>query len=134
MNSSVLSASKILNFRNSQAADNLTVALPRPEVLSSALINVLSMDLATAISVEITGAYESVNDVCSPLEFIHMKPAIQGWPKPPESWQDAVSHVLNANGEMVVSNIKQSKLFHYVEKNFLTKKIISRLEELSDEK
>ena len=96
--------------------------------------NVLSMDLATAISVEITGAYESVNDVCSPLEFIHMKPAIQGWPKPPESWQDAVSHVLNANGEMVVSNIKQSKLFHYVEKNFLTKKIISRLEELSNEK
>lgn len=94
--------------------------------------NVLSMDLATAIAIELTGFHECVNDICSPLDFVHMKSAIQGWPKPSEDWQDTVSHVLNSRGELIVSNIKQSKLFHYVEKSFLTKKIISRLEDLSN--
>ena len=40
--------------------------------------NRLSMDLATAISIEITGNLQFV-DNASPLEFIHMKPEIQGW-------------------------------------------------------
>lgn len=90
----------------------------------------LSMDLATAIAIEITGFHECVIDSCSPLEFIHMKPAIQGWPVPAASWQDVVPFVLNAKGDLVVGNIKQSKLFHYVEKNFLTKNVKTRLEEL----
>lgn len=90
----------------------------------------LSMDLATAIAIEITGYHEAVMDQCSPLEFVHMKSAIQGWDSVIVSWQDAVPFVLNSRGDLVVGNIKQPKLFHYVEKDFLTKKIISRLEEL----
>lgn len=90
----------------------------------------LSMDLATAIAIEITGYHEAVMDQCSPLEFVHMKSAIQGWDAVTVSWQDAVPFVLNSRGELVVGNIKQPKLFHYVEKDFLTKKIMSRLEEL----
>lgn len=92
--------------------------------------NWLSMDLASAIAIEITGSYESVIDNCSPLELIHMKTPIQGWPLIPLSWQDTVPFVLNSKGDLIVGNIKQAKLFHYVEKNFLSKKIISRLEEL----
>lgn len=90
----------------------------------------LSMDLATAIAVEISGNYECVVDECSPLEFVHMKSGIQGWPKASESWQDAIAYVLNTKGQLVVGNIEQSKLFHYVEDTFLTNKIKSRLEEL----
>lgn len=90
----------------------------------------LSMDLATAIAIEITGYHEAVIDKCSPLEFVHMKSAIQGWDATIISWQDAVPFVLNSRGDLVIGNIKQPKLFHYVEKDFLTKKIISRLEEL----
>lgn len=93
--------------------------------------NVLSMDLATAIAIEITGFYESTVDDCSPLDFVHMKPGIQGWPVPTESWQDVVSYVLNSKGELVVSNIKQSKLFHYVEDSFLSNKVKQRLEEIA---
>lgn len=95
--------------------------------------NWLSMDLASAIAIEIAGLYESVIDKCSPLEFVHMKPAIQGWPILPDSWQDTVPFVLNSKGELVVGNIKQPKLFHYVEKNFVSNKILKKLKELARE-
>ncbi len=92
----------------------------------------LSMDLASAIAIEITGYHEAVIDTCSPLDFVHMKLPLQGWELSPASWQDTVPLVLNSRGELIVGNIKQTKLFHYVEKNFISKKILSRLEELSN--
>jgi hypothetical protein len=93
--------------------------------------NWLSMDLASAIAIEMTGIYESVIDKCSPLEFVHIKSAIQGWPIIPDSWQDTVPFILNSKGEMIVGNIKQPKLFHYVEKNFISKRILKKLKDLS---
>lgn len=90
----------------------------------------LSMDVVTAITIEIMGLHDEVFDINSPLEFIHMKPPLQGWKPVPESWQDTVNYILNRKGELIVGNIKQGKLFHYVEKNFLSSQIIKRLEEL----
>ena len=94
--------------------------------------NWLSMDLATAIAIEISGMYEISTDICSPLEFVHMKTPIQGWNPTPVSWQDTVPYVLNSKGNLVVGNIKQSKLFHYVEKNFVSTSLLARLEELAN--
>jgi hypothetical protein len=94
--------------------------------------NWLSMDLAAAIAIEITGTHEHAVDSVSPLEFIHMKTPIQGWSPIPVSWQDTVPYVLTGKGDLVVGNIKQSKLFHYVEKNFITKRTLSKLEELAN--
>jgi len=94
----------------------------------------LSMDLATAIAIEIAGAYDCVNDACSPLEFTHMKPLIQDWDMAHVSWQDGAHHVLTHKGELIVNNIKQSKLFHYVDHLFLSKKILTRLKELANGK
>ena len=88
----------------------------------------LSMDVAVAIAVEITGYYDCVTDQCSPLNFIHMKSPLQGWPLTPTSWQDGIHYVLTSKGDLVVGNIKQTKLFHYIEKTFLSNKIISSLE------
>lgn len=92
--------------------------------------NWLSMDLASAIAIEVMGLHETVMGNCSPLEFVHMKPAIQGWKPVPVSWQTTVPCVFNTKGNLVVGNIKQNKIFHYVEKDFLTKKLISQLEKL----
>jgi hypothetical protein len=64
------------------------------------------------------------------MEFTHMKPAIQGWPLIPEKWQTAVPYFLNPQGELLVGNIKQTKLFHYIEKDFLTPALINQLEGL----
>jgi ABC-type amino acid transport substrate-binding protein len=62
-----------------------------------------------------------------------MKPALQGWSPTPASWQDTVPFVLNSKGDLVIGNIKQSKLFHYVEKDFLTPVIMQQLERLANE-
>jgi len=96
--------------------------------------NWLSMDLATAIAVEISGEYNYVIDNCSPLEFIHMKIPLQDWPDSATRWQDTIPWILNSRGELIVSNIKQTKLFHYVEKDFVTKTILDQLEELHNDK
>jgi hypothetical protein len=88
----------------------------------------LSMDLAAAIAIEITGQHENVIDKVNPMEFVHMKTSIQSWDMVHDTWQDAVPFLLNSRGELVVGNIKQPKLFHYVEKSFLSKKIMTRLE------
>jgi len=92
--------------------------------------NWLSMDLAVAIAIEISGMHEIALDNCSPLDFVHMKTPVQGWSPIPVSWQDTVPFVLNSKANLVVGNIKQTKLFHYVEKNFISKKILSKLEDL----
>lgn len=92
--------------------------------------NWLSMDLATAITIEILGLYDTVINANSPLEFIHMKPAVQGWHTTPVSWQTTVPCVFTNTGDLVIGNIKQSKLFHYVEKNFLTTRIVESLEKV----
>jgi hypothetical protein len=95
--------------------------------------NWLSMDVATAITIEMIGNHQSIVNNVSPLEFVHMKTALQGWNPVPASWQDTVPFVLNSKGDLVVGNIKQSKLFHYVEKDFLTPVIMQQLERLAYE-
>jgi hypothetical protein len=94
----------------------------------------LSMDLAAAITIEITGLQQTAIDRLNPMKFVHMKIPLQGWPSGADRWQDIVPFVLNNKGELVVGNIKQPQLFHYVEKDFLSKEIISQLEELIDAK
>ena len=59
-----------------------------------------------------------------------MKSHLQGWNNHSRNWQDTVMSLLNTKGDLIVGNIKQSKLFHYIEKDFVTPKLIQRLEEL----
>jgi len=87
----------------------------------------LSIDLATAMSIYIMGIEEQVLDPCSPLEFTHMKTAIQGWSPVPSSWQNVVSFNFD-DGVMLVGNYRQQFLFHYVEKDFLTDTMLVKLE------
>jgi len=61
-----------------------------------------------------------------------MKSAIQNWTSKRTKWTEMVPYILNSKGELVVGNMKQSKLFHYVEKDFLSDKMISRLELLAN--
>lgn len=95
--------------------------------------NQCSMDLASAVAVEIMMCHDKVYDTYSPLEFIHMKSHLMNWDHPSISWQDTVSAVLNTKGDLVVGNIKQSKLFHYIEENFVTPALLNRLKELASE-
>lgn len=96
--------------------------------------NWLSMDLAIAITIELTGMWDEVIDASAPLTFVHMKPALQNWPIVPESWQTAVPVSYNNRGDLLVGNIKQDKLFHYVEKDFLKPAILQKLQDIVNER
>lgn len=95
--------------------------------------NWLSMDLACAVAIELSGMQELI-DINSPLQFTHMKTPIQGWSVTPESWQDMIAWHLTPAGKLVVGNISQDKLFHYVEKNFITDNLLLELKELINAK
>lgn len=88
----------------------------------------LSVDLATAIAIDIMGIEDQVIDKICPLEFVHMKPAIQGWPKIPSTWKDIVNVSFNGS-ELTVGNFKQHYVFHYVDKEFVNDVIINKLKD-----
>ena len=93
--------------------------------------NWLSMDLASAIAIDMLGISEQVISNKNPMEFAHMKTPIQGITPIPKSWQDVVTCYLNNDGNLIVGNIKQNKLFHYVEKDFIDNRILSKLSGLA---
>ena len=92
--------------------------------------NWVSMDLSAAVAIDILGLDETAIDKYGPLEFVHMKTPLQGWLTIPAKWQDTVPHYFTRTGDLYVANIKQTKLFHYVEKDFLTDTVLEKLEDL----
>ena len=95
--------------------------------------NWLSMDVSAAIAIKLSGLEELAFSKLNPMRFTHMKTPIQGWPVVPDSWQTAVPCILGSTGNLVVGNIRQNELFHYVEKHFINKKILAKLEGLFNE-
>ena len=94
---------------------------------------VASMDLASAMAIKILALEDEVFANLNPMSFTHMKPAIQGWYPVPKTWKSVLNYNLNNNGEMLVANVKQQGLFHYVEKDFLNPTIIDQLEKLAND-
>ncbi len=69
-----------------------------------------------------------------PLEFpkiVHMKPMVQNWPWPADSWSDHVGFYLNKQGQLKIGNYQQYEIVHYVEKNKITDELINVLEEIA---
>lgn len=89
----------------------------------------VSMDLSAAIALKICAMEDEVITPHSPLEFVHMKPAIQGWVMDNAKWQNAVHKFMNKSADLFIANIKQNTIFHYVEKDFLNDEIFQILEE-----
>ena len=90
----------------------------------------LSIDMSAAVAIKLLGIEDTV-DSASPLEFVHMKPAIQNIRPIPESWQNVLYCDFDSQG-LIVGNYKQHNLFHYVEKDFLTDQIIAKLQEMAN--
>jgi len=90
--------------------------------------NWLSFDMSAAVAIEMMGIENQVIDIGSPIEFVHMKPAIQGiWP-PPACWQESIHHYFNNHNELLIGNYRQHYALHYVEKDFVTDDLITKLE------
>ena len=91
--------------------------------------NWLSFDLSAAIVIEMMGIERLVTDNASPLEFVHMKPALQGLSPVPVRWQDSIHCYYNNKNDLLIGTYRQRFLVHYVEKDFVTDDLITKLEQ-----
>ena len=88
-----------------------------------------SMDLSTAIVTKILDIDDNVtNKRVDFIKFIHMKERIQEWDEPRNLWIDQVGVYLTNDCNLLIGNYKQSGIFHYVHKEFITDEIVSIFE------
>lgn len=86
-----------------------------------------SVDVSAAIVTKILDCESRVtNKNISYPNFVHMKTHCQNWINPiSERWQDIVGVYLDNNLNLKIGNYKQTGIFHYTEKDFVTDKIVS---------
>ena len=87
-----------------------------------------SFDVCTAITAKLLDRSYTIGDNNSILEFTHMKPRLQNVDIG-SKWTDSLFVDFNTDLNLIVGGIKQSGIFHYVEDEFLTDKILHTLEE-----
>jgi hypothetical protein len=87
--------------------------------------NWLSVDVSVAIVAKILNIENEITNKKSKIPtFTHMKPMIQGWNNPTPRWQDAVGVYFSDDCKLKIGNHCQTGIFHYTEKDFLSKNIL----------
>jgi hypothetical protein len=92
---------------------------------------IMGTDEAFALAAQIL---DIADDIAYPLEFprvVHMKPLLQNWPWPADTWSDHVGFYLNKHGRLKIGNYQQNDIVHYVEKNKIDRELIHILEEIA---
>ena len=91
--------------------------------------NWLSVDTSTAIVTKILDCEDRItNKKVSFPSFTHMKPRIQGWYNPSETWRSRVGAYLTDDLQLKIGNHQQQGIFHYTEKEFLDQAKIQKYE------
>lgn len=91
--------------------------------------SILGTDEAFALSAKILGIE---NEISFDLDFpkiVHMKPMIQDWPWPADSWTNHVGFYFNQDNQIKIGNSRQFDILHYVDKTIITDEIVSLQEE-----
>lgn len=92
---------------------------------------VLGTDEAFALSAKIL---DITDEIAYELEFprvVHMKPMVQNWPWPADSWSNHVGLYLNTEGQVKIGNYQQHDIIHYVEKEKMTTELVHILEDIA---
>jgi len=85
----------------------------------------LSLDISAAIVTKILDIeHEITNKKTTIPTFTHMKPRIQGWKESIDKWQNAVGVYFSKDCKLKIGNHQQTGIFHYTEKDFVTKEIL----------
>lgn len=108
---------------NPVAFSNLFLSEYKPKVIGT--------DEAFSLAAKIL---DISDDIAYSLEFpriVHMKPMIQNWPWPADTWSDHVGFYLNRKGQLKIGNYQQTDIVHYVEKDKINDEMINILEEIA---
>jgi hypothetical protein len=91
---------------------------------------ILGTDEAFSLSAKILDIADEISFDLSFPKVVHLKPMIQDWPWPADSWSDHIGFYFNTHNQIKIGNHQQTDILHYVEKNKITDEIISLQEEL----
>ena len=86
-----------------------------------------SMDVSAAIASKILDNYETITDQSSFVNVVHLKPKQQRWKHDYINSSGAVTLHFSDNN-FYIGNFKQHGVIHYVEDQFLTDDIVTKLE------
>jgi len=107
-------------LKDSDAFSNLFLSKHKPKVIGT--------DEAFALSAKILGIED---DIAYDLAFprvVHFKPMVQNWPWPANKSTNHVGFYINKDANLKIGNYQQNDIVHYVEKDLMTREIISTLE------
>lgn len=91
--------------------------------------NIVGTDEAFALSAKILDISSMIAYNNNFPRVVHMKPMIQNFPWPADSWSDHLGFYFDKNCDLKIGNYQQSDIVHYVEKDKITEEVISVLEE-----
>jgi hypothetical protein len=91
---------------------------------------IVGTDEAFALSAKILDITDTISYKLDFPKIVHMKPLVQNWPWPAETWSDHVGIYINKQGKVKIGNYQQHNIVHYVEKNKINLEIVNILEEL----
>ena len=87
-----------------------------------------SMDLSCSIASKILDNTLDITEPNSFITFTHMKPHCQSWHEVPSKWTTVLGGYLTKDKTLMIGNFLQRNILHYVEPEFLTDRLITRLE------
>lgn len=110
-------------LKNPKEFSNLFLTEYKPRVVGT--------DEAFALSAKILDISDQIAYELSFPKVVHMKPQVQNWPWPANSWSDHVGFYLNRKGNLKIGNYQQHDIVHYVEKNKISDELINIMEEIA---
>jgi hypothetical protein len=87
-----------------------------------------SVDVSCALVSKLLDNSKEITQSNSFITFTHMKPHVQDWKQVPEKWTKVIGSYFTNQKQLLLGNFTQSGVLHYVEDEFLTDKLLSRLE------
>lgn len=90
---------------------------------------IVGTDEAFSLAAKILGIDDEISYDLEFPKVVHMKPMIQDWPWPADSWTDHVGFYFNEKNQIKIGNSQQYDILHYTDKTIMTDEIVSLLEE-----
>jgi hypothetical protein len=87
----------------------------------------VSMDVSAAIAAKILGIEDQIVHPTLDFNFVHMKSNLQNIDPIPSNWINVLDYYFDESGNLLVSNMLQRGIFHYVTDTFLTDSVITSL-------
>lgn len=103
----------------------------RDTVFKNCRENTPSTDVLYAITAKIIGVENCTIPSMDFLNFVHLKPGLNGWGNTDQSWQDIVIHYRDKH-MINVHNLNQYHPVHYYDKLYVTEELLNEYERAYD--